>query len=153
MKARQMSDINKSLPEVLALLRQAGALLRQAECAWPEALESAGFAAMPETPILEDFLHRATHEADTELGFIVQDIERLLERIEIRRAYAIFDRDALDRIVACGWSTTLVREIHEAHPTIPLAELSRLIKDLCARWGQLEKVAALSASGSSGLQA
>lgn len=146
--------MNESIPGVLALLRQAGALLRQAEGAWPQALDSANAGAdLPEAQIVEDLLHRATHEADTELGFIVQDIERLLERMEIRRAYAIFGNEELDSIVARGWSTTLVREIRALHPDIPIAELSCLVKALCARWGRLEKVAALSASGGAGLQA
>ena len=126
---------DNALDAVLAQIRQAQSLLSVAEQAWPHVLECAD---APEAALLEDLLHIATHETQSHLGFLVQDIDGLLARLALRRKYAQFSHAEIDRIVAQGWSTPLVQSLHDAHPDLPLAELSAAAKELCREWAALK---------------
>jgi len=118
-------------------------LLRAVERAVPQAMENAHLRAHPrEAAAIEDLFHVATHETESQLGFVLQDIERLLDQVSVRERYPMFRYEEVDHIVAAGWSTTLVRELHEHHPEVPLRTLSAQVKGLCTEWGRLKKVSA-----------
>jgi hypothetical protein len=125
-----------ALHEISALIGRAEELLREAEAAWPQLLViAAGGVESRETDALEDLLHVATHETASQLGLALQEMTRHLARLELRRQYTMFSPAEFDMIVARGWSTPLVGELHGAHPAISLREFSALVKRLCAEWG------------------
>jgi len=147
----EVSNHQASLAEIIALIEKAVALLSSAEGAWPQAVEDelvgtaligAAFVgtAAPEVPAIEELLHVATHETASALSFTLQDIQSLLARLSIRAKYKMFSNERFDKIVSRGWSTSLVSELHKQHPEISLAELSALVKSLCADWGRLPRV-------------
>jgi len=138
-----VQDQTPSLAALLAQLQHAAALLRDAERAWPRALAQAGLQAhAAEVAAIEDLLHVATHETESQLGFLLQDIDRLLAQVALRKQYDMFQYEEVDRIVASGWSAPFVRELHRDHPSIPIGTLSAQVKGLCADWGRLEKITA-----------
>lgn len=130
-----------SIVQVIELLEQAENALAQAEGLWELALERelASFSA-PEIALLEDLFQASTHETRNSLGFWIQDIKVLLERIRIRKKFAIFTQDQFQEIVSSGWSTRLVAKLHGEIPEKTLAELSVLLKELCLEWGSVPKV-------------
>ena len=131
-----------SLADILAQLREAAGLLRSAERLWPEVLAQSKLQTyVREAAAIEDLLHVATHETENQLGFVLQDIERVLARVALRKQYDMFQYEEIDRIVATGWSTNFVRELHKNHPAVPIRTLSAQVKGLCTDWGRLKDVA------------
>jgi hypothetical protein len=88
---------------------------------------------------LEERLHVVTHETCSNFGFALADIRGLLARLNLRRKYAVFDREHFQRIAEQGWSIPVVSELHQRYPSLSLRELSALVKGLSQEWGLLPK--------------
>ena len=138
-----MASSGRSLTTLLQDLRTAASLLEVAERDWPDALRAElPDEEMPEVSQVEELLHVATHETASALAMTLQDIDALLQRVQLRRRFAIFSGEQFDRIVREGWSTRLAAELRGEIPSISLAEISAHVRQLCTDWGRLPRVAA-----------
>lgn len=132
-------DVKESpLHEVIERLEQAQALLEAAGASYVDAFmaETSGLASL-DRERLEELLQIATHETATSLGFTLQDIRTLRQRLAVRRRYAIFTEPEFEKIILRGWSTRLVKELHEsmAPGSAPdLKALSALVRALEQDW-------------------
>jgi hypothetical protein len=132
-----MSNQHTSLAEIIALLERAASLLASADHTWWEAAErELGGIDAPEVAEIKERLHSATHEAGTQLEGDIWDIRQLLARLDVRARYEMFSNEQFAHIVSHGWSTALVYAIRGQHPDLSLAELSALVKRVCADWGK-----------------
>jgi hypothetical protein len=138
-----MASAPRRVAGILDDLKAAASLLDAAQYDWPGALQAElPNEDAPEVPRIEDLLHSATHETAGTLAMTIRDIEALLQRVELRRKFAIFSAEQFGRIVREGWSTRLAAELHPQIPSTTLAELSTRIKQLCTDWESLPPVAA-----------
>lgn len=131
----------QSLPEVISLIEEAAELLGNAEHEYERAIQDANLPQdAPEIATLEEHLHVATHETGNALGFALQDIKGLLARLDLRRKYAVFALEHVQRITEQGWSTPFVYELHQHYSSLSLPELSALVKGLSEEWSLLPKL-------------
>ena len=126
------------LNEVIDRLKQAQALLESAGASYADAFmaETGGLASVDRDQ-LEELLHIATHETASSLGLTLQEIFTLRQRLAIRRRYGIFTEPEFERIISQGWSTRLVRELHNsmAEGSAPDQKtLSALVKAVQQEW-------------------
>ena len=134
-----MTASARTLTAILRDLRESVALLEGADRDWPDALQAELSRDAPEVSRIEDLLHAATHETASTLAMTLQDIESLLQRVQLRRKFALFSAERLERIVREGWSTRLAADMHKEFPSMTLAELSTQMKELCTEWERLPK--------------
>ncbi len=133
-----MSTPSSSLSEVISLIAEAAKLLGDAEHKYERTIQDAHLPHdAPEVSTLEDHLHIVTHETSNTLALAVQHLEGLLRRLDLRRKYEVFALEHFQRITEQGWSTPLVHELHQHHPSLSLSELSALVKGLSEEWSHL----------------
>lgn len=137
-QSSQRADVGEDLSEVLGYVREAARLLERADGVSPDAIEQAAIGAYSrEATRIENLFHEATHETGNALAFMVHEIEVLLQRVGVKKKYSMFSNEEFDHVVLVGWSTTLIHELHKAHSSYTLSDLSALVKNLCNEWSAL----------------
>src|SRR5438132_2200119 len=97
--------MSASLDEIVQQIEAASHLLIGVQYSWDEALaQESGSQSSKDVDRLEELLEVATHETSSSLGFLLQDIRTLRQRIKIRRAHCVFSDDEFKRIIQEGWS-------------------------------------------------
>ena len=135
-----MTPAAPSMDALLQKVRQAIALLHEAERLWPDSLSQAlGDTHAPEAARLEDLWHEATHETVTALSFQARDISRLLACVQVRQQFGQFSTAQFDRIAHEGWSVPLVAQLQQQLPDMSAVKLSGLVKALVAAWHQAQR--------------
>jgi hypothetical protein len=133
---------DSDMAAVLQDLEGAVQRLESAQGIRPAALQNLALPAdAPEVGLLEELLNSATHETASSLAFLLQDIRALLRKIAARQRFPCFTVRQIERITEQGWSTPLVEELHRELPSLSLPELSALVKQLCAEWSKIPRIA------------
>jgi hypothetical protein len=135
-----MKTESLNLDDIVQLLKSAHADLCSAEFSLSQIADLPNLNS-EESQALEELLHQATHELGGSLGFYINDIETLISRQQIRSSFAQYSNEQFNQIAQQGWSLGLVRELHDAIPSISLEDHSSAIRAIISQLSALPKIA------------
>ena len=135
-----VSDYPVFKPEI-KLLRETLNTLADVESRYEDSALALG--ASRDRDLIQEVFHVATHEAATTIGFALNDIETLIQRLEIRAAHSDFTPDQFQFIVATPWSTTMIAQLLAQlgdDSDHSLATLSPVVKEIQGKWNALRRL-------------
>lgn len=131
--------MDRTIENLLEDLRKTAAHLESLDASDESWLADATADGRPQDRArIDELVHAATHELGSQLGFIVRDLETVVNRLAVRRRYAdSLTDDQFDLVISSAWSIDLVRQIATArglHSADEQHRLSQLLRAVQGEW-------------------
>lgn len=135
----QPASTDESIENVTQKLARACELLREAEIVFRTSMEGQMESEDRDSVLLESALEIATHEVQSQLEFLVDDVVILLRRIQVRREFSVISDAVFEEIIGHEWSLALVTKLHQMPicARMTLAETSALVRAVQTKWSAL----------------